>query len=348
MRFSTALLNTFALADIVLSHPGADVKAELLERKAFLANAKRTDLSHCAEQIKARGLEQRGIERRKAIAQEKSKTGFIKRDPADLNKTHVSNAPFGPQTPLDVVFGTNASCVLSPEVIEGPYYVAGESIRRNIAEEELGIPLFVDIAIYDTTTCEPIPDLWVEIWACNSTGIYSGVASGADYSDAPENIDTTFLRGFQQSDRDGALQFEAIFPGHYSGRTQHIHVMVHPNATARENSTISDTTASHVGQMYFDQNLIDAVEKFAPYNTNTQPITVNSEDFLLASGLETSDPIMQYVLLGDSIEDGILSWLSFGIDTDYATTVYAAATRYKEGGVANNETASMLGGTLAP
>ncbi|KIL85507.1 hypothetical protein FAVG1_11465 [Fusarium avenaceum] len=344
MRFSTALLSTFALANSVSAHPGANVQAELLERKAFLANAKRTDLSHCAAQIKARGLEQRGIERRNAIAQEKSKRGLIMRDPADVNKTHLSNAPYGPQTPLDVVFGTNASCVLSPEVMEGPYYVAGESIRKNIVEKEPGIPLFVDLAIYDTTTCEPIPDIWVEIWACNSTGVYSGVASGADYSDAPENLNTSFLRGFQQSDKDGALQFEAIFPGHYSGRTQHIHIMVHPNATARENLTISDTTASHVGQMYFDQDLIDAVEKFEPYNTNTQPVTVNSEDTLLASGLETSDPIMQYVMLGDSVEDGILSWLSFGIDPDYATTVYAAAKRYKEGGVANNEPAPIPSG----
>lgn len=121
MRFSTALLSTFALANSVSAHPGANVQAELLERKALLANAKRTDLSHCAAQIKARGLEQRGIERRSAIAQENSKRGLIKRDPADVNKTHLSDAPYGPQTPLDVVFGTNASCVLSPEVIEGPY-----------------------------------------------------------------------------------------------------------------------------------------------------------------------------------------------------------------------------------
>lgn len=42
--------------------------------------------------------------------------------------------------------------------------VAGESIRKNIVEKEPGIPLFVDLAIYDTTTCEPIPDIWVEIW----------------------------------------------------------------------------------------------------------------------------------------------------------------------------------------
>ncbi|KAH7261581.1 Intradiol ring-cleavage dioxygenase [Fusarium tricinctum] len=329
MRFSAVLLSTFALANSVLAHPGAEFEAELLKRKAFLANAKRIDLSHCTAQNKARGLEQRRIERRNAIAREKSKRGLIKRDSADINKNHLSNAPYGAQTPLDIVFGTNASCVLSLEVVEGPYYVTGESILRNIVEKEPGIPLVVDLAIYNTTTCKPTPDLWVEIWACNSTGIYSGVASG-------------------QSDKDGALQFEAIFPGHYSGRAQHIHIMMYPNATARENLTISDSTASHVGQMYFDQDLIDAVEKFAPYNTNTQAITVNFEDAFLASGLETSDPIMQYVLLGDSVEDGILSRLSFGIDPDYATTIYAAAARYKEGGVANNETAPIPSGITPP
>ena len=82
--------------------------------------------------------------------------------------------------------------------------------------------------------------------ACNSTGIYAGVPSGADYTPAPENVDTTFLRGFQETDQSGAVQFHTLFPGHYTGRTQHIHIAVHPDATPRANQTILDTTVSHV------------------------------------------------------------------------------------------------------
>lgn len=144
------------------------------------------------------------------------------------------------------------------------------------------------------------------------------------------------MRGAQLSDDDGAVQFTTLYPGHYSGRTTHIHIMVHPNATARANGTIYDTTASHVGQMYFDQDLNDLVETNSPYTTNTQAWTKNDGDSLLTNGLETSDPIMDYVLLGEDASDGILAWLSFGINTTYAVTAMDAATYYAGGGVQNN------------
>ncbi|KAI0490987.1 aromatic compound dioxygenase [Xylaria cf. heliscus] len=323
-------------AVLVAAHPGADHSNEILQRREFIANTKRSDLSHCAAQLKARGVEQRSNLRRKALAEARSKRGFVKRDVSDKDKSHLSDSGYTADTPLETIFAANTSCLLSPEVTEGPYYVSGEYIRQNIVEEELGVPLTVDIAVFDVDTCEPVTDAFVEIWHCNSTGVYSGVPSGADYSDAPENINTTFLRGFQQTDADGAISFDTIYPGHYSGRTQHIHVMVHPDATPRDNLTIEDTTASHVGQIFFDQSLTDEVETVSPYSTNTQPITTNSDDMLIDETLATGDSIMEYVLLGDSVSDGILAWISFGVNTTYARTASAAATYYADGGVAND------------
>jgi hypothetical protein len=170
----------------------------------------------------------------------------------------------------------------------------------------------------------------------NSTGVYSGVSSGGDFSSAPENLNNTFMRGAQKTDDDGAVQFFTLYPGHYSGRTTHIHILVHPNATARDNGTIYDLTASHVGQMYFDQSLNDQVETYSPYTGNTQAWTKNDQDGLLLDGLATSDPIMEYVLLGEEVSDGVLAWLSFGINTTYARTAMDAATYYESGGVQNS------------
>lgn len=138
------------------------------------------------------------------------------------------------------------------------------------------------------------------------------------------------------------------YPGHYSGRTQHIHVAVHPNATARSNDTIYDLTANHVGQMYFDQSLSDVVETYAPYNTNVQPVTTNEEDFLLIDGLTTSDPIMEYVLLGEDISEGLLGWLSFGVNTTYTREINDAATYYESGGVSNGGGGGGPGGPGGP
>ncbi|KAK9413186.1 putative Intradiol ring-cleavage dioxygenases domain-containing protein [Seiridium unicorne] len=334
MHFSTLLF--ISAATIVAAHPGHDPNQELHERREFLSKVERSDLSHCAAKMKQRGLEQLGVQRRKATAAKMAKRGILPRAASDINKSHLSDADYDSNTSLDAVFAANSSCVLSPEETVGPYYVAGEAVRVDVTEDEPGIPLTLDLGIFDVDTCEPIANTYVEIWHCNSTGVYSGVPTGANFIAAPENLDTTFLRGLQQSDEAGAVQFDSIFPGHYNGRTNHIHIVVHANATVRENGTVDDSYADHIGQIYFDQDLIDQVETYAPYTNNNESITVNTEDSLLADGLATSDPIVEYVLLGESVDEGILAWISFGVNTTFTSTATAAATYYEGGGVSNS------------
>ena len=78
----------------------------------------------------------------------------------------------------------------------------------------------------------------------------------------------------------------------------------------------------------------DQVEKVAPYNTNTQPVTTNAQDGLLQVDLAVSDPITEYVMLGETIEDGVLAWYSFGLNMTATRQVNVAATYYEGGGVA--------------
>ena len=128
--------------------------------------------------------------------------------------------------------------------------------------------------------------------------MYSGVAAnGNGNSNDTSNISNTFLRGIQQTDVNGVVQFETLFPGHYDGRATHIHVLSHnPNSTTiRTNSTLLGsnftTFASHVGQLFFDQDLISQVESTFPYNTNTQSVTANDADSILIeeADLEAED-----------------------------------------------------------
>lgn len=113
-------------------------------------------------------------------------------------------------------------------------------------------------------------------------------------------------------------------------------MLVHLNATARDNGTLLDTTASHVGQVFFDQELIYEVEATSVYAANTQQLTLNEDDGILAEEAATSDPFVEYVLLGDTVEDGLLGWLAFGIDPTLSKSFNAAATLYETGGVQNN------------
>ena len=51
----------------------------------------------------------------------------------------------------------SAVCTLAPEQEVGPYYVADELIRSEIAENKPGIPLTLRLAILDARTCKPLP-----------------------------------------------------------------------------------------------------------------------------------------------------------------------------------------------
>jgi hypothetical protein len=103
--------------------------------------------------------------------------------------------------------------------------------------------------------------------------------------------------------------------------------MSHVNATVNEkNKTIQGGSVAHVGQLYFDQDLVDIVETYPPYNTNKQFLTKNAVDFTMYSGtLNNADPVMEYVLLGKDVRDGVFAWINFGIDSKTAKKVNAAA-----------------------
>lgn len=254
-----------------------------------------------------------------------------------LATSHLSN-----QTGITVdsdpstLFSGNNSCVLTPEVTQGPYWVQGELVREDITEGGDGIPLTLDIQIIDVNTCEPVPEAFLEIWHCNSTGVYSGVvASGNGNIDDESNLDKTFLRGLQQSDDDGVVTFDTLFPGHYTGRATHIHVISTLDATVNANETISGGSIAHVGQMFFDQDLIKNAETVEPYVSNTQTLTTNAEDSILAEEAATVDPFIEYILVGDDISEGIFGWLSFGIDTSSTYDISPAAYLTEDGGVEN-------------
>ncbi|KAF2108095.1 Intradiol ring-cleavage dioxygenase [Lophiotrema nucula] len=322
----------------VLAHPGHDVKAEVAQRAAYMKTAERRSLAHCAEKLKERGITQLSIARRQAaVEQLRMKGGIERRDFGKaLNTSHHSSQNYTSSTPADVLFAGNASCILSPEVTEGPYYVSGEYVRQNVVEKEPGVPLTYEVQVLDVKTCEPLQGVLLEMWHCNSTGVYGGIAGGnSNGASDDRELNNTMLRGIQPSDKDGVITFETVFPGHYTGRTPHIHVLAHLNATVLPNNTVAGGTVSHVGQLFFDQSLISAVELTAPYSANTQQLTTNAQDFIMAQEAENGDPIIEYTYVGSKVEEGLFGWIAFGVDASANHTVNAAASYGANGGKAN-------------
>ncbi|KAL1606443.1 hypothetical protein SLS60_003847 [Paraconiothyrium brasiliense] len=280
--------------------------------------------------------------------------GIDRRD-ADtvLNTTHHSNVTgITVDTDASSLF-SNDTCILSPEGEIGPFWVKGELNREDIVDDEPGVVNYMHAQFIDVNTCEPIPQLWWDVWNCNSTGVYSGVQddSNGNGNDS-SNLDNTALRGIQQTDENGIASFRSVFPGHYSGRATHVHVVGHINASLLSNGTITGGSVSHIGQLFFDQDLITEVESTYPYNTSTVDITLNSVDHVFTGETEdsNSDPVFDYVYLDDSVgvEGGLFSWITVGVDTTASYNTSYAALLTADGGVKNEDSEGGPSGDASP
>lgn len=144
---------------------------------------------------------------------------------------------------------TSLSCVLAPELTEGPFYIPREKVRRNIREGEPGTALSLRLGVLGSTSCRPVRGAAVDIWHADAGGNYSGF-------DANGPASRTFLRGIQLTDAAGIARFDTVYPGWYPGRAVHIHVKVHVSGRV-----------VHTGQLFFDDALSDVVFSRRPYNT---------------------------------------------------------------------------------
>lgn len=87
----------------------------------------------------------------------------------------------------------------------------------------------------------------------------------------------TFLRGIQVTGDDGAVDFRTIFPGVYMGRTNHIHFKVRVGGQATEKSYQAGH-ASHVGQVFFPEELAIKLMQQEPYRRHEIHRTTQAED----------------------------------------------------------------------
>jgi protocatechuate 3,4-dioxygenase beta subunit len=350
MRLASLLALSTLVVGVASAHPGVSHSANSPEqRELFMASSKRL-LASCAGSQSARRLMERTAARRSTkMAQLRQQRRRLDVDTVLTTGHESSRTGLTNTTDPSELFGTDVSCILEPEVTQGPYYVSGELVRSDVREDQEGVDLYADLQIIDVNTCDPVEGLFLDFWHCNATGVYSGVvARGNGDSSDTSNLDNTFLRGLSPTDADGFASFTTKFPGHYTGRAIHIHVLGTYNGTLLDNGTYSGGYASHVGQIFFDQDLVSQVEMTSPYSTNTQELTMNEDDRILTQSAENDfDPVMQYVLLGDDVSDGVLAWISIGVDMTRAEKI-TPAVKYTSGGGADPDSATGGGGTATP
>jgi len=116
------------------------------------------------------------------------------------------------------------TCVLSPDLTEGPYFV-DEQLNRsdiridpNTGAARPGVPLTITFNVYSVSVaCAALRGAYVDIWHADA---------GGSYSDVGNTSGQKWLRGYQITDRNGTVQFTTVYPGWYQGRAVHIHFKI--------------------------------------------------------------------------------------------------------------------------
>jgi protocatechuate 3,4-dioxygenase beta subunit len=197
------------------------------------------------------------------------------------------------------------ACTLIAEQEIGPFYVAYDRVRSDIVGGVVGLPLELQITVISTLTCQPIDNAAVDIWQCDAEGVYS--------SESSENtVGQTFLRGVQFTDKLGQATFTTIYPGHYSGRTTHIHAKVHIGARDADR-TMTGGHVSHVGQLFPSDAVNAEVYKLAPYDTETATIVTHAEDRVWTQQ-HGSESQLKLVQVGNRLSKGLTATIALAVD----------------------------------
>jgi protocatechuate 3,4-dioxygenase beta subunit len=198
------------------------------------------------------------------------------------------------------------NCVLTPEQLEGPFYIDLAQVRQDIVEDRPGVPLALALTVVDSDTCEPIRDAAVDVWHCDAGGVYSGEPSEGSEGE-------TFLRGVQLTNGNGLAEFATVYPGQYPGRTTHIHVKVHIGGR-RSDGAYSGGHVSHTGQLFTSDRRDAEVFALAPYNRNTaETIPRNADGIFREQGGSSS--VLALARAGNSLaRDGLTARATLGVD----------------------------------
>ena len=211
---------------------------------------------------------------------------------AAATSTQVTTA----STPSQVASAANTvtvpSCVVRPELTEGPYFVDERLERSDIRSDpsdgsvKEGAPLEIVFRVSEIGAgCVPLAGAAVDMWHCDALGVYSD-ATDRGFS----TVGQKFLRGYQLTDANGEARFMTIYPGWYQGRAVHIHFKIRTDLDSNQGYEFTS-------QFFFDEAVTDEVHAQQPYVSKGYRTLKNEGDGIYRQG--GSELMLQTVKSGD-------------------------------------------------
>ncbi|KAG8710094.1 hypothetical protein FRC11_004883, partial [Ceratobasidium sp. 423] len=113
----------------------------------------------------------------------------------------------------------------------------------------------------------------------------TGGAGGGGGGSTSMTDQESFLRGGYATNSEGMVEFFTTYPGFYTGRTVHIHIMIHTNYSVATNGSIISHAGNirHIGQLFFDDELNEKILSQGVHANTTESRTYNDQDSILDS-----------------------------------------------------------------
>jgi len=211
---------------------------------------------------------------------------------------------------------TSSACSLIPNETQGPYPGDGSNgpnvlglsgvVRSDIRSSfaglsgtASGVPLTIALTIVSASTCAPLAGRAVYVWHCDALGRYSLYSAGA--------TNQNYLRGVQEADSSGRVQFTSVFPGCYAGRWPHVHFEVYPTLTAA--GSVANRIAT--SQIALPKDVSDQVYATSGYTGSAS----NLSQISLASDMVFSDgAALELATMSGSVSGGLVALLSVAVN----------------------------------
>jgi protocatechuate 3,4-dioxygenase beta subunit len=192
--------------------------------------------------------------------------------------------------------GTNGPNVLSESGVVRSDITKSFGDASGVAS---GVPTTVELALLDVAAGgKPLAGAAVYLWHCTIDGEYSLYGQSV--------ADENYLRGVQESDANGKVTFNTIFPAAYDGRWPHMHFEIYESLDA----ATSAGSKLRTSQLALPEQTCDAVYATSGYEQSVANLAQTSldTDMVFSDGYAG-----QLATVSGSVEDGLAVRLNVGV-----------------------------------